>query len=254
MNNYDGYDDELWDEFKWESHLDEVERKSEQLRKFISSSHKGNTPRWVTLLDESLDEDDAFEAFVEEELLLDEAYFPEDEDWDDEEDLDYDEDDYLFGRSEEEDDDYDEYDEGEDWKSLSEEYAQSSHGSLHNLDTFIMAKEYAVHILKWAEKVPPKIQSREFQEFVGEVLTIGAKLAGGYSFGFDAEYLGANIAYSKKALRVANTSLEMLQALKTQPLFRQGEYAQMHATLFELRNDIGVYVQELRDQFYMGLE
>jgi len=79
--NFDGFDDELWDEHKWEAHLDEVEKKSDQLRRFISSDPKGNTPRWITLLKESKDEDDAFEAYVEEELLLDDAYFAEEDDW-----------------------------------------------------------------------------------------------------------------------------------------------------------------------------
>ena len=82
----DGFDGELWDEHRWEAHLNEVEKKSDQLRKFISSDPKGNIPRWLTLLKESINEDDAFEAYVEEELLLDEAYFPEDEDWEDDED------------------------------------------------------------------------------------------------------------------------------------------------------------------------
>ena len=98
----DGFNGELWNEFQWEAHLNEVEKKSEQLRRFIESDLKGNTPRWITLLKESLSEDDAFEAYVEEELLMDEAYFPEDEDdWEDEEE--YDDEDFLFG--------FDEFDE-----------------------------------------------------------------------------------------------------------------------------------------------
>ena len=39
----------------------------------------------------SISEDDAFEAYVEEELLLDEAYFPDEEDWEDEDEFDEDE-------------------------------------------------------------------------------------------------------------------------------------------------------------------
>ena len=50
----DGFDGELWDEHRWEAHLNEVEKKSDQLRKFISSDPKGNIPRWLTLLKESI--------------------------------------------------------------------------------------------------------------------------------------------------------------------------------------------------------
>ncbi|MEQ8524334.1 hypothetical protein [Gracilimonas sp.] len=261
QQHFDGFDDEQWDEFKWEAHLNEVEKKSEQLRKFIASDPKGNTPRWLTLLQESQNEDDAFEAYVEEELLMDEAYFPEDEDdWDDEDD-DWDDEDFLFGLNgdglmdqSEEDEDYDEFDEGEEWKSLSDEYMYTDYGSLEDLEAFFEAKEFAVDILKWAETVPAKQQSKDFQEFVDETLKIGAKLAGGHSFGFEQEYIGANIAYSKKALASANHALELLQALKKKSLFAKKEYLEFHSVLFELRNDIGIYIQELRDQFRLGLE
>ncbi|MBD3617090.1 MAG: hypothetical protein HUJ22_11020 [Gracilimonas sp.] len=259
--HFDGFDNEQWDEFKWEAHLNEVEKKSEQLRKFIASDPKGNTPRWITLLQESQNEDDAFEAYVEEELLMDEAYFPEDEDdWDEEEEDDWDDEDFLFGLSEDgypdhlDEDDFDDFDEGEEWKSLSDDYVYSDYAELDNLDIFLDAKDLAVDILKWAETIHPKLQSSEFQDFVDESLKIGAKIAGGHSFGFDQDYIGANIAYSKKALKCANHGLELLQGFKKKNFFTKKQYQELHASLFELRNDIGIYIQELRDQFKLGLE
>ncbi|MEQ9266440.1 MAG: hypothetical protein RLN81_14515 [Balneolaceae bacterium] len=251
----DGSDGELWDEFRWEAHLDEVEKKSDQLRRFISSDPKGNTPRWITLLKESVNEDDAFEAYVEEELLLDEAYFPEDdEDWEDEDE--FDDEDFLFGSFDdlsEFDEEEDDFDAGEEWKSLSQDYANSEYGSLDNLFIYINAKDLAVDVLKWAEGIPSKGQTNVFFEFVGESLKIGAKLAGGYSFGFETEYLGANIAYTKKALKYANLSLALLQSLSAKDYFDKRTYQDFHSRFFELRNDIGVYVQELRDRFKSGL-
>ncbi|MEX0723152.1 MAG: hypothetical protein WD357_08405 [Gracilimonas sp.] len=260
--HFDGFDDEQWDEFKWESHLNEVEKKSEQLRKFIASDPKGNVPRWITLLQESQNEDDAYEAYVEEELLMDEAYFPEDEDdWEDEEEDDWDDEDFLFGLSEDgfmdmnqDEDDFDDFDEGEEWKSLSDDYVYTDYADLDNLGIYIDAKDLAVDILKWAENIHPRMQSSEFEEFVEDSLKIGAKLAGGHSFGFDQDYIGANIAYSKKALNCANHALGLLQGFKKKGLFTKKEYQELHARLFELRNDIGIYIQELRDQFHLGLE
>ncbi|MCG8373233.1 MAG: hypothetical protein MI700_06850 [Balneolales bacterium] len=254
--NFDGFDDELWDEHKWEAHLDEVEKKSDQLRRFISSDPKGNTPRWITLLKESLSEDDAFEAYVEEELLLDEAYFPEeDDDWEDEDD--YEDDDFLFGTAEEFSDteeEIEDFDAGEEWKALSDQFAISDYGSIDNLMIFNRSKELAVEVLRWSESVPSKMQTKAFQEFVGESLKIGAKLAGGYSFGFEAEYLGANIAYTKKALKSANLALTLLQSQKSDNYFSTELYSDYHARFFELRNDVGVYVQELRDRFYNRID
>ena len=112
----------------------------------------------------------------------------------------------------------------------------------------------AVDILKWAESVPKNKQSVNYLEFVSDNLKIAAKLAGGYSFGFEVEYLGANIAYTKKALHYANHSLELVQKMKTELFFNRQEYAEIHGRLFELRNDIGIYVQELRSRFYKGLD
>jgi len=256
MNSFDG---ELWNEFQWEAHLNEVEKKSEQLRKFIESDLKGNVPRWITLLKESLSEDDAFEAYVEEELLMDEAYFPEeDDDWEDEDD--FEDDDFLFGFDNDLDEfsdienEEDDFDAGEEWKSLSEDFALSDNGSLDNLSLFRDARFYAVDILKWAESVDPKNQDKLFLEFVGDSLKIAAKLAGGYSFGFEQEFLGGNIAYTKKALGFANKALENLQRIKKSNSFSKKNYGEFHSRLYELRNDIGIYIQELRDRFNTSID
>lgn len=255
----DGFDDgSVWNEFQWESHLNEIERRSEQLRRFITSDPKGKTPRWITLLQESMDELDAVEAFIEEELLLDEAYFPEDEDdWEDDED-EFDDDDFFFQDSSfpfyEEEEEDDDFDYGEDWKELSDDFTLSDYGSIENLDIYKEARTYAVEVLKWAETVPQQVQTKHIHDFITHVLKITAKLAGGYSFGFEQDVLGGNIAYTKKALYSANTALVYLQQMKKESFFTSLIYSKFHNRLFELRNDIGIYVQELRDRFHLGLE
>jgi hypothetical protein len=61
--SFDDFEDgPVWNEHQWEAHLDELEKKSEQLRKFITSDPKGNLPRWITLLRENLDETEAARA------------------------------------------------------------------------------------------------------------------------------------------------------------------------------------------------
>jgi hypothetical protein len=256
--SFDGFDDELyWDEHQWEAHLDELEKRSEQLRKFITSDPKGNLPRWITLLQENLDENQAVDAFIEEELLLDEAYFPEDEDdWEDDED-DFEDDDFFFMNDEEmpflEEDDED-FDAGEEWKFLSDDYTNSDYGSLENLQIYHTSKYLAVDVLKWAESVHEQYHNKTYHEFVGEILKISAKIAGGYSFGFEQDYLGGNIAYNKKALYCANNALNMLQKQRKIAYMTPPMYRKLHSRLFELRNDIGIYIQELRDKFNYGIE
>lgn len=248
----------VWNEFQWEAHLNEIEKRSEQLRRFITSDPKGKTPRWITLLQESIDEFDAVEAFIEEELLLDEAYFPEDEDdWEDEDD-DWDEDDFFFQDDifpfSGDDDDDDDFDYGEDWKELSEDFTLSDYGSIENLQLYQDARNFAVDVLKWGETIPANLQTKQVHEFVSNVLKITSKLAGGYSFGFEQDVLGGNIAYTKKSLQSANEALEYLQTMKREPFIVKAVYAKFHSRLYEIRNDIGVYVQELRDRFKYGLE
>lgn len=253
-NNFN--DGSTWNEFQWESHLDEIEKRSEQLRRFITSDPRGKTPRWIMLLRENLDEQDAVEAFIEEELLLDEAYFPEDEDdWEDD-DEEMDEDDFFFKDSSHpfSDEEEDDFDYGEEWKELSDDFAMSEHGSIENLDIYTVSRELAVDILKWAEVLPKRSFSKHLDEFIINVLKVTAKLAGGYSFGFEQDVLGGNIAYTKKALYEANSALSHLRQLKTEPYLTEAAYSEFHARIFELRNDIGIYIQELRDRFRFGLE
>jgi hypothetical protein len=259
MSFHDFEDGPVWNEFQWESHLNEIEKRSEQLRRFITSDPHGNTPRWLILLQESIDELDAVETFIEEELLLDDAYFPDDEDdWEDEDD-EWDDDDFFFlddnfPFNSDEEDEMDDFDKGEEWKELSEDFIMSEYGSIENLKIYQDARNFAVDILRWGETIPPSHQNHSVHEFVSNVLTISAKLAGGYSFGFDLDVLGGNIAYTKKALRSANEALMHLQKLKRGSLFSGNQYFELHNRLFEIRNDIGIYIQELRDQFQMGTE
>lgn len=252
-----GFDDQIWDEHQWEAHLDEIERKNAQLRKFIAPDTSSNVPRWITLLKENDDKHDAVDAFIEEELKLEDAYFADDdEDW--EEDID-DLDDFFGGDFEDDpfflDEFDDDFDDGEEWKELSDNFAMSNQGSIETLHIYNESRELAAYILNWSEGIHPKYLSPHYNNFVSNILKIGAKIAGGYSFGFEQEFLGGNIAYTKKGLYCANEALHLLQdELKSAPFLSREHYGQIHGRLFELRNDIGIYVQDLRDRFKFGLE
>lgn len=254
-----GFNDDIWDEYQWEAHLNEVKRKSTHLRKFIIPEHHDDIPRWLKLLQESSDEFDAVDAFIEEELMIDEAYFPgeDDEEIDDDDENEEEWDDFLFEEFEDDEffwDEEDDYDIGEEWKELSEDFAMSNTGSIDTLYVYDRSRTLAASILQWAESINPQDITPDFNDFVGNVLKIGAKIAGGYSFGFDEEFLGGNIAYTKKALYRANDALIILQRyLKGSSYITKKQYYYFHEQLFTLRNDVGIYIQELREQFYNGI-
>lgn len=241
------FNDDIWDEHQWEAHLVEIESMS-RLRSFLSPDPPASKPRWLTLLQESNNEWDAVDAFIEEELRFEDTYFGEDgeedydDDWDDDYD-EYDEDEFSF--------DDEDLDEGEEWKELSDEFAMSNYGSIDTLDIYREARRFGAEILQWTETINLKSLTNTYSDFVSNVLKIGARVTGGYHFGFEPDFLGANIVYTKRALYCANDALTLLERdMKGSPLLKKGQYLRFHRHLFELRNNIGIYIQELREQFY----
>lgn len=263
-------DDEIWDEFQWEAHLSDLEAQNDKIKGFIESTlNAKNEPRWMRMLDEFSSEIELMNAYIEEELLIEDSFFPDDEEWEEEDDdledpmfdlLDSDDDD-LFDFDDDqpylEDDDNDEGSEaweleGEEWKTLSEEFALSDFGSIEKLAVYVTARDLGAELFRLFDHRKDVLAREKVQQFVSDVVQISTKIAGGYAFGYEADVLGANIAYNKRALSFANKALLELQSLKDLNLFAREDYYRVHAILFELRNDIGIYVQELRERFHQS--
>jgi hypothetical protein len=251
-------DDEIWDELRWERHINDAEEKSEQLRQYLESTLGKEPPRWFRLLDDP-DKPDVVDHYIEEELMFEEAYFPDDDDeWDED-----DEDDDVFMSAEDElgdesddDDDFpDEFDDedGEEWKATSDQYALTDYGDIQKWSIYTRAHDITLELFHFAKGMPKANEDPQFVEMGSQLLQMSAKLAGGYSFGFDVDSIGGNIVYCRKALDAANRALDLMQAQKLKPHFEGFPYADAHSRLFELRNDIAIYVQELRDRFRSGL-
>ena len=124
-------DDEhdIWDEHRWERHINDAERKSEQLRQYLESALGKEPPHWFRLLEEA-DTTDVVDQYIEEELMFEEAYFPDDDDdWDEEDDedevfLSLDDEDLDESDLDESDDEDDlGFDEGDEWKAVAAENA-----------------------------------------------------------------------------------------------------------------------------------
>ncbi len=260
------FDDEIWNEFEWESHINQMENQNKQLRAFFENGGTTGKPRWAQLMDEYGSRIEAINAYIEEELLIEESYFPDDEDLEDEdddledpimgfdfeesedEDEDEEDDDLFFEELNDELEEWD--DEGEEWKSLSDDFIMSDYGSIEKLPVYLKARSLGAKLLEKGETEKVFIESKDIQEFITRSLQIAAKIAAGHSFGFEREVLGANIAYSKKALAAANHALQQWRNIYNKQLISRKLYLEIDLNLFELRNDIGVYIQELREQFY----
>lgn len=320
------FSNHIWDEYEWESHLNQAQEKSEQLRDYLNRTLGEEGPRWVKILQESDSEDAALDAIIEEELMFEETYLPDDDDWDDDDDLadddlfiglgptqnseadadgsaafdddDDDEDDAFSENSPLSDgdrnifsdrrlsfgfldgdehenlagdefdfddddfgddlDDFEEFDdeffeEGEEWKTLSDAYTMSDYGSIEQLGVYQKAHRFGSAILHRSAQTQlgemPAEAREVFNQFVSDVLMVNAKVVAGYALGFEADVLGGNIAFCKKGLAAANRALDTLAALRQLEVFGAIEYRQLHADLFEIRNDLGIYIQDLREQF-----
>lgn len=307
------FSNHIWDEYEWESHLNQAQEKSEQLRDYLNRTFGEEGPRWIKILQEADSEYAALDAFIEEELMFDEAYLPDDDDWDDDDD-DFDSDDMFigfgpdpsdadnsikepFGEEDNDDailsdrrlsfgfrddgkenvadedaffddddddfgddmDDLDELDEddfieeGEEWKMLSDGYAMSDYGSIEHLPVYVKAHAFGAAVLHRSaqtrlEDMLPEAREA-FNQFVSDVLMVNAKVVAGYALGFEADVLGGNIAFCKKGLAAANRALDTLAVLHGSGVVGAIEYRQLHQDLFEVRNDLGIYIQDLREQF-----
>jgi hypothetical protein len=244
------FGDEIWDEFRWEQHINDIERKSVQLRDFITSTWGEGSPNWLRLLTEYKSQTDVIDAYIEEELMYEEAYFPEDDDWDDDEDDDPDND--LF-MSEEEDEFLGNLRQDEVGDEDTDDFRIEDLEFLDDIRSYALSREFGIRVLELVGSQMEHKNDTILIQFVQTSLQISAKLAAGFSFGFDLEVIGGNIAYCKKALANSNKALELLSVLKDRPWMKAADYYEMHEALSRVRNEVGMYIQDLRESFRNSL-
>ncbi|TNE72325.1 hypothetical protein EP331_07485 [bacterium] len=260
----------IWDEHRWEAHLNDLEKKSFKKKLFINASWGENEPVWLRFLKEFEDVEEALESYLDDELTYEEAYFPDDVDELGEDD-DVDEDIFLSYGEEEEESDEDEYildpaeelellneeaedvEEGDEWKlSLTEEYSiDSLADETDPFDAYFVydeSRDLSLYFLKRTVEFDEHLTSPIYIEFVQELLHITTKMAAALSFNHEeVQYLGAIITYCKRALKHANKSLEMIKVLKNEAIVTDKEYPVLYTRLFELRNELGLLIQEMRE-------
>lgn len=260
QNDFGG---EFWDEKQWEQHLNEIEEKSEVIKQLISV-YSDSLPRWMHFVKEYASEDEAIDAYIDDELMIEEAYFPEDEDDLDEE---FDEvDDFFLSEGgmpfAEDDEEEDELDESEAWKKDArlevkgdeeeEAFLVGYEDEHENLEIFDESRDLAAYLIKRSKTFPETLRNKKYEDLITRTLDVSCKLASGYTFGFEIDVLGATITYCKKSLSIANECLVLLQELKEDGLFHPSEYQELHGRYFSLRNKTGLYLQDLRDLFKSG--
>ncbi len=125
---------------------------------------------------------------------------------------------------------------------------------VEDLILYRKALDLSVDLLGWTDGVPIHAKDSTFVHFCANVTQLPANIARGHAFGFEKDLIGGNIACVKRALQAANEGLLLLGYLKGTEYMPQGHYHELYERLFELRNDLGIYVQQLRERFELGID
>ena len=250
------HDDERWDEEQWEQYLRENDRRVDrcmelmddflrrhprpddqdaealarwkaQLRAYVED--RGWTPDDLALPFLLLGDEDVGDDLSLGELPLSDEVL---------EDSGFVEDDFFFDEAE------------EDVEAAFEE----RFGSFRQLPVYRQAMALAEAVIKWSHALPADVKDGALVQFCSLVMQVPAKVAKGHGLGFERDMIGGNIACVKRSLGTANEALELLGRMKARPYLNDAAYRQLYEELYEVRNALGLYVQELRARFDLGID
>ncbi len=155
----------------------------------------------------------------------------------------------------------------DEWLDDEEESADDTHPSFLTdderedaLDDFRRVPVYreaqalASRALRWSNRLPGSVKDSTLVQFCSHIVQIPSNLAKGHGIGYEMEMLGGNIACAKRSLASANAALDLLRELKSAHYMDRSVYKSFYEECFELRNQIGIYVQDLRGRFELGVD
>lgn len=226
-------DGEIWDEERWEAFLEENDRRIERYMMLLFRFMSGHPPRG----DEGSPERQLWERELRE-FLLSNGLSPDEilprllsGDWEDE----------GLGN-----------DAGSSLSTGSD--GDDPLHDIRNVPVYVNAQGLATRALRWSNELPGHMKDSTLVQFCSHVVQIPSNLAKGHGIGYEMDMLGGNIACAKRALTSANAALELLRELKPAVYMNAALYRAFYEECFELRNQIGVYVQELRGRFDLGVD
>lgn len=126
--------------------------------------------------------------------------------------------------------------------------------NVQEMPVYMTVHELASTVLEWANDLPVSIKDSSLVQFCNQVMLLPSNVAKGHSIGYEKETIGGNIACVKRALAAANASLRLIAEMKNAPYMTPEVYLELSEMTYETRNALGIYVQELREQFYLGID
>ncbi len=225
---YDDDENEIWDEHRWEEFMQEADKR---------------TDKYSELLDKYMDHPDRDKIIAKEmgwdwlaeRLEEDETEdFSEEDNWAD-----------FFIH---------EIEEGEEWKEAAgyQSLETFNFDDVENLPVYQQAFEYTISAFELLDTHLKDKSDESINAFASSVGVPAAKIAGGYGMGFEMDSLGGNIANCKRGLKAANNTLIALQDMRKKGLIDQKIYLDFYERGKEVRDNLGIYIVELREKFRRG--
>ncbi|MDX1640970.1 MAG: hypothetical protein R3220_04705 [Balneolaceae bacterium] len=215
----DNEEPEIWDEFQWEEFMREADKRTE---------------KYSQLFEKYLDHPDRDTIIAKEmgwDHLLDEA--EDDDKWEE----------FL---------DVDIVEEGEQWKQLTG-YEPTQIDRFENLPLYQLAYQFTLDSIDLIESRFENENDDSISSFASSVIIPPAKIAGGFAFGFELESIGGNIANCKRGLNAANKMLVALQEMRDKKTLDQKTFQDYYSRGKEVRDELGIYIVELRERFRKGI-
>lgn len=134
------------------------------------------------------------------------------------------------------------------------EEAEEDLDPVERVPVYRQAMDVTGAVIDWSHSLPTRVKDGTLVQFCALITQIPAKIAKGHGLGFERDMIGGNIACVKRSLAAANQALDLLGQMKGGVHLQAATYRQLYEALFELRNALGLYVQELRAQFNLGID
>ena len=116
-----------------------------------------------------------------------------------------------------------------------------------------LAYQYTIDSIDLIENRFENENDESLQAFARSVIIPPAKIAGGFGMGFELESLGGNIANCKRGLNAANRMLTALQGLRDKKILDEKTFQDFYSRGKEVRDELGIYIVELRERFRRGI-
>lgn len=125
---------------------------------------------------------------------------------------------------------------------------------IHRLPVYNRAVALGTTVLAWANVLPGEQKDSTLVQYCSHVMQVAANLAKGHGIGYEQEMIGGNIACVKRSLGAANVALSLLHEMRGATYIDGAMYMRLYEDTFEVRNEVGMYVQDLRRRFDLGVD